>query len=90
MNTIAAKAKKLVGAFNHNEGLVRRLKEKQEQLHYDCRIRLVQDMPVRWCAQYDHWDSVFINKDALKSLALEVENANIKDLVPTDLEFKPL
>ena len=78
MNKVASKVKKLVGAFNHNDGLVRRLKEKQVQLHYECKNKLVQDMPVRWCSLFNCLDSVFINKDALKSLALEVENVNIK------------
>ena len=49
MVIIATKAKKLVRGryFNHNEGLLRRLKEKEEQFHYNCRIRLVQDIPAR-------------------------------------------
>ena len=84
---VTTKVKKLVGAFNHNEGLVRRLREKQIQLHYECKIKLIQDMPVRWCSLFNCLDSVFINKDALKSLALEVENSTIKEHVPSDLEF---
>ena len=87
LNIITAKTKKLVGAFNHNEGLVRRLKEKQIQLRFENKVKLVQDMPVRWCALFNSLDSVFTNKDALKSLTLDPENTSMKAHVPDDNEF---
>ncbi len=62
MNKIATKVKKLVSAFNHNDGLVRRLKEKQVQLHYEFKFKLVQDMPVRWCSLFNFLDSVLLIK----------------------------
>ena len=47
LNDLVMKLKKLVGSFNHNDGLVRRLKEKQETLNNELKIKLIQDMPVR-------------------------------------------
>ena len=42
---------------------------------------------VRWCALFNSMDSVNVNKDALKSLALDPENTSMKDHVPSDNEF---
>ena len=47
LNDLVMKLKKLVGSFNHNDGLVRRLKEKQETLNNELKIKLIQDMLVR-------------------------------------------
>ena len=87
---LVSKCKKLVGSFKHNDGLVRRLREKQDSLNYELKIKLVQDMPVRWNSTFDMIDTLLINKDALISMSLERINSIIKQNIPTESEWNIL
>ena len=90
LNDLVSKCKKLVGSFKHNDGLVRRLREKQDSLNYELKIKLVQDMPVRWNSTFDMIDTLLINKDALISMSLERINSIIKQNIPTESEWNNL
>ena len=90
LNDLVSKCKKLVGSFKHNDGLVRRLKEKQDSFNYELKVKLVQDMPVRWISTFDMIDTILINKDALISMSLERINAIIKLTTPSENEWNIL
>ena len=69
---------------------MRRLREKQQEYHYEVKIKLVQDVSTRWNSTLDMIDSILSNKDALLSMALNVENKTIKPFVPDENEFSVL
>ena len=90
INETLTKCKHLVGSFRHSDGLLRRLKEKQRQLDYDVKIKLVQNVSTRWNSTLDMVDSILTNKDAICSMALDPINSCIKDYVPLETEFSLL
>jgi hypothetical protein len=90
INDLLVKCKHLVGSFRHSEGLLRRLREKQQEYHYEVKIKLVQDVTTRWNSTLDMVDSILSNKDALMSMALNLENKTIKQFVPDETEFSIL
>ncbi|XP_065681569.1 zinc finger BED domain-containing protein 4-like [Hydra vulgaris] len=73
-----------------NEGKleIAKLKEVQETLRYETKIRLVQDIAIRWNSQFDMIESILTNKTALDMISIEFPN--IKDYLPTATEFKML
>ena len=84
LNAILTKCKHLVGSFRHSEGLLRRLREKQIEYHYEVKIKLVQDVATRWNSTLDMIDSIISNRDALLSMALNPENKAIRAYVPNE------
>ena len=46
LNDLISKCKKLVGSFKHNDGLVRRLKEKQDSFNYELKVTLFQVLKI--------------------------------------------
>jgi hypothetical protein len=90
INDLLVKFKHLVGSFRHSEGLLSRLREKQQEYHYEVKIKLVQDVTTRWNSTLDMVDSILSNKDALMSMALNIENKTIKQFVPDETEFSIL
>jgi hypothetical protein len=67
-----------------------RLREKQQEYHYEVKIKLVQDVTTRCNSTLDMVDSILSNKDALMSMALNIENKTIKQFVPDETEFSIL
>nr|XP_047144767.1 zinc finger BED domain-containing protein 4-like [Hydra vulgaris] len=63
-------------------------KEVQETLRYETKIKLVQDIAIRWNSQFDMIESILTNKTALDMISIEFQN--IKDYLPTATEFKVL
>ncbi|XP_004206092.2 zinc finger BED domain-containing protein 4 [Hydra vulgaris] len=78
----------IVGSFKHSEMLQKKLKEVQETLRYETKIKLVQDIAIRWNSQFDMIESILTNKTALDMISIEFQN--IKDYLPTATEFKVL
>ena len=78
----------IVGLFKHSEMLQKKLREVQETLRYETKIKLVQDIAIRWNSQFDMIKSILTNKTALDMISIEYKN--IKDSLPTANEFKVL
>ena len=87
INKIINKCKHLASSFHHSESLARKLKEKQEELQLEKKIKLIQCVPTRWNSQLDMIDSILINKDPLLSLSIDRANYCIKNYIPTENEF---
>ena len=77
----------MASTFHHSETLARKLKEKQEELQLERKIKLVQCVPTRWNSQLDMKDSILINQDPLISLSIDRSNSCIKNYVPNENEF---
>ena len=78
--------RKLVGSFKHAEDFQRRLKEKQSDLNYESRIKLIQDILIRWNSKYDMIESILSNKDLL-SMSYEQVNNKIRHNIPDGAEW---
>ncbi|XP_065671958.1 uncharacterized protein LOC136089797 [Hydra vulgaris] len=64
----------------------KKLREVQEIFRYETKIKLVQDIAIRWNSQFDMIESILTNKTALDMISIEYQN--IKDYLPTANEFK--
>ncbi|CAF1130762.1 unnamed protein product, partial [Brachionus calyciflorus] len=87
LNEIISKVRKLVGSFKHSYLLTKNLREKQEIMNYETKIKLIQEVPTRWNSTFDMIESVVLNKDAILSMSYESFNSVIKDKVPSHVEF---
>ncbi|XP_047146266.2 zinc finger BED domain-containing protein 4-like [Hydra vulgaris] len=85
---VISSCRHIVGSFKHSEMLQKKLKEVQETLRYETKIKLVQDIAIRWNSQFDMIESILTNKTALDMISIEFQN--IKDYLPTATEFKVL
>ncbi|XP_065678492.1 E3 SUMO-protein ligase ZBED1-like [Hydra vulgaris] len=85
---VISSCRHIVGSFKHLEMLQKKLKEVQETLRYETKIKLVQDIAIRWNSQFDMIESILTNKTALDMISIEFQN--IKDYLPTATEFKVL
>ena len=65
LNDLLAQCRKLVGSFNHNGDLKRELKQQQQNLAYDTRIRLKSETNVRFGYIYNMINSICCNERAL-------------------------
>ena len=65
INKLLAKCRHLVGSFKHSGQLKKLLYSHQTELQYETKIKLVQDISIRWNSTYDMCDSICINQDAL-------------------------
>ena len=87
LNQIISKCKHLVGSFKHSDSLNSKLLETQNALGYEIKIKLIQDVVTRWNSTFKMLESIIINEDALKSMAMLPECKCIKDYVPNSEEF---
>nr|XP_047143006.1 zinc finger BED domain-containing protein 4-like [Hydra vulgaris] len=85
---VISSCRHILGSFKHSEMLQKKLKEVQETLCYETKIKLVQDIAIRWSSQFDMIESIITNKTALDMISIEFQN--IKDYLPTATEFKVL
>ncbi|XP_065642455.1 zinc finger BED domain-containing protein 4-like [Hydra vulgaris] len=85
---VISSCRHIVGSFKHLEMLQKKLREVQETLRYETKIKLVQDIAIRWNSQFDMIESIFTNKTALDMISIEYQN--IKDYLPTANKFKVL
>ena len=69
-----SKCRHLVGSFKHCEAITTRPENKQKELNLEIQIKLIQDVKTRWNSSFDMISSIFINKDALISLSLDLLN----------------
>lgn len=88
INFLIEKCRHLVGSFKHSSHLKRKLKEKQDQLKYESKIKLIQDINIRWNSTYDLLDSISCNMRALQALKLENDCLVIHSYVPSEKEFE--
>jgi hypothetical protein len=65
----------------------RRVREKQQEYHYEVKIKLVQDVSARWNSTFDIVYKFLSKKVTLMSMALNIENKTIKLLFPDKTEF---
>jgi hypothetical protein len=75
--------KRLVGKFKHTEDLQKTLHGKQLSLNQQYKLKLVQDISIRWNSTYDLVYSILVNKDPL--LSMKIDNVSLPVL--TDGEF---
>ena len=68
--------------------LQKKLREVQETLRYKTKIKLVQDIAIRWNSQFGMIESILTNKTALDMISIEYQN--VKDSLPTANEFNVL
>ncbi|XP_012565115.2 uncharacterized protein LOC105849309 [Hydra vulgaris] len=85
---VISSCRHIVGSLKHSEMLQKKLKEVQETLRYKTKIKLVQDIAIRWNSQFDMIESILTNKTALGMISIEFPN--IKDYLSTAAEFKVL
>ncbi len=68
--------------------MTRELKATQENLKYNYKTKLVQDIHMRWNSTYDMCDSISTNEHALKAMKQDtLVNKAIIKYVPNKDEF---
>ncbi|XP_065651310.1 zinc finger BED domain-containing protein 4-like [Hydra vulgaris] len=82
---VISSCRHIVGSFNHSEMLQKKLREVQETFRYETKIKLVQDMAIRWNSQFDMIESILTNKTVLDMISIEYQNT--KDYLPAAHEF---
>ena len=84
---ILSKCRKIVGLFHHSSILHDELKITQNELKYETKIKLIQEVPTRWNTTFAMLDSIITNKDALVLISLKPENKTLKNLILNEDEF---
>ena len=85
---LLSKCKKFVSAFRHSYLLTEALKNKQITMNWQCKTKLVQDVPTRWNSTYDMLQSLIKNQVPLDSIVQEAStNSSIKSNYPSNQEF---
>lgn len=84
VNNFIKNCRHLVGSFKHSASLTTKLREQQNKLNNDRKIKLVQDVSMRWNSTYDMLDSILVNQTCLNNLNAD---KNIKNYVPSSSDF---
>ena len=85
---LIARCRNVVAKFRHSDPLFRRFQNLQEELDFDQRVRLSQDIPMRWNSTYDMLESLIINQPILLRMSDEDETHLLALKIPTFDEFE--